>query len=90
MKKARRRHQTLRGIRESRGISVTALAIEAGVSTTYVSRIERGLRVPKLDRASRIAAAYDVSLDRLYEMIQGAKAKQDRELRRKGGAVRAQ
>ena len=48
--------------RERRGISMTRLAQDAGLSQQMVSYVERGLRNPTLDTLLRIANVLEVDL----------------------------
>lgn len=50
----------LRRIRVSKGISQEALALDAGVDRTYVSRLERNRENPSLGVLDRLAAALSV------------------------------
>jgi transcriptional regulator with XRE-family HTH domain len=52
--------ERLRQARRMRGLSQRALE-SAGVSFAYISRIERGRRIPSLEVIRRLAAALDVS-----------------------------
>ena len=49
----------LRELREKRELSLRALAEVAGMSYTYISDMERGLRVPTLTTVIRLAVALD-------------------------------
>ena len=49
----------LRRLRVRRGLSQEALAVDAGIDRTYVSRLERGLENPTVVVLDRIAAALD-------------------------------
>jgi transcriptional regulator with XRE-family HTH domain len=52
--------ERLRTARRARGLSQRKLE-SAGVSFAYISRIERGRRIPSLEVIRRLAAALDVS-----------------------------
>jgi transcriptional regulator with XRE-family HTH domain len=52
--------ERLRMARRARGVSQRGLE-SAGVSFAYISRIERGRRIPSLEVIRRLAAALDVS-----------------------------
>ncbi len=69
----------LRTWRVRRGVSVSALAREAGVSKSTISELERGLGNPSLDTLWSLAKALHVSLGALF-MAQGGRS--DMELRR--------
>lgn len=52
------------------GLSQEALAEKAGVHPTYLSMVERGIRNPTLDVASRLAKALKIPLPQLIEEAQ--------------------
>ena len=52
----------LRAHREALGLSMNAVATDAGLSHTMISRVERGLRKPTLDTLLRISGALKVEL----------------------------
>ena len=56
--------------RTAAGISQEKLAERSGLHPTYISMVERGVRKPTLDVASRIAKALRVSLPLLIEEAQ--------------------
>ena len=49
----------LRELREKRELSLRSLGSLAGMSYTYISDMERGLRVPTLTTVIRLAVALD-------------------------------
>lgn len=49
-------------LREARGLSQEALALEAEVDRTYVSQIERGIANPSLRVLDQIAGVLEVSV----------------------------
>lgn len=49
----------LRAIRQKRGLTQQALADSAGMSLTYISNMEHGLKVPSLTTILRLAVALD-------------------------------
>lgn len=55
----------LRELRETKGMTATALAAAVGVTRAAISRIEGGDAQPSWDLAVRIARALNVSLDEL-------------------------
>lgn len=57
--------RTLRALRQSRGLSMGALARAAGLSKTIVSTIESGNSNPSLESLWRLAGALDVTLSDL-------------------------
>ena len=52
----------LRELREQRGLSMTELAAQAGLSRAMISFIEHELRNPTLDTLLRVAAVLKVDL----------------------------
>jgi putative transcriptional regulator len=56
----------LRLARECRGWTQAELADAAGLRQVQVSRLERGLRTPRLETARKLADALDTSVDRLF------------------------
>ena len=56
----------LRKIRIERGLSQEALAIDAGVDRTYVSRVERSLENPSVGVVERFALALSVEITDLF------------------------
>lgn len=56
---------TLRQARLDRGWSQELLASYAGVHPTEVSRLERGIREPRLSTVVQVAAALDIPVERL-------------------------
>lgn len=57
----------LRNQREVARMSVRRLAEVAGVSNTYLSQIERGIRRPSAEILQQIARALQISAETLYE-----------------------
>ena len=55
----------LREIRQRRGISLTALADQTGISISTLSRLESGLRKPGLELLLPLARAYQLPVDDL-------------------------
>jgi transcriptional regulator with XRE-family HTH domain len=55
----------LRRARTQRGVTLTELAAETGISKSTLSRLETGQRKPSLELLLQIAEAHEVSLDRL-------------------------
>lgn len=54
--------RNLRCLRVARGISQEALAVDAGIDRTYVSRLERGLENPTVGILERIAEALGIQI----------------------------
>ncbi len=57
---------TLRQIRKSKNLNQDAVAERAGLSTSYISDVERGLANPKLDTIEALAKGVDVSAKELF------------------------
>ncbi len=51
--------------RAHRGVTLRDLAQETGISASYLSEIERGLKTGSLDALTRIARAFDTTVDAL-------------------------
>lgn len=56
----------IRVLRQERGISQEKLALIAGVNTSYVGQIERGIRSPTIDMLDKIAQALEVDIVELF------------------------
>jgi len=54
--------RNLRRLRVARGVSQEALAVDAEIDRTYVSRLERGLENPTVVVLERIAGALDAEI----------------------------
>jgi transcriptional regulator with XRE-family HTH domain len=52
--------RAVRELRESRGLTLDALAAEAGMHTTYLSRIERAHSSPTWEKVTALAEALDL------------------------------
>lgn len=57
----------IRRLRKESGVSVKALASNAGVSAMSIYRYEQGKRKPDLDTAAKIAKTLGVHIDELIE-----------------------
>ena len=57
--------RTIRDLRRRHGWSMAQLAQMAGVSLSYMGRIERGTRKLSLETAASLAQALNVTLDSL-------------------------
>src|SRR5688572_17170715 len=57
----------LKNLRLRRGITLTDLAEETGISASTLSRLEAGLRRPTLEQLLPLARAYGVTLDELVD-----------------------
>ena len=54
--------RNVRKIRVKRGLSQENLAVDAGISGTYLNAIERGIKNPTVDVLERLAAALDAEI----------------------------
>lgn len=58
----------MRQMRIDRGLSVSELAQQAGLSVSYVTEIEKGRKYPKADKISALANAMQVDYDTLVSL----------------------
>ncbi|MEI7030879.1 XRE family transcriptional regulator [Streptomyces pratensis] len=56
----------VRQLRKERLMTLEALATRAGVTKSYLSKVERGQSMPSIAVATALARALDVHLDRLF------------------------
>jgi len=59
--------RNLRRLRVQRGISQEALAVDADVDRTYVSRLERSLENPSVAVLERLAVALEADIRDLFD-----------------------
>lgn len=59
--------RNLRKLRVRRGLSQEALAVDAKVDRTYVSRVERGLENPTVAVLEKLAVALDTEIVRFFD-----------------------
>jgi transcriptional regulator with XRE-family HTH domain len=64
--------QRIRELRSGRGLTLTALADETGLSTGLISQVERGLSDPSLETLRRIAKVLDVPIFNLFQQDTGS------------------
>ena len=57
----------LRQLRNERNVTLTELAEETGISASTLSRLESGLRRPKLEQLLPLARAFNLTLDDLVD-----------------------
>ena len=57
----------LNQLRQRRGVTLSDLSEETGISTSTLSRLEAGLRRPTLEQLLPLARAYGVTLDELVD-----------------------
>lgn len=60
----------LRRIRTARGLTQSALAVDAGVDRTYVGGIERLEFNPAVDILERLAAALSIDISELFSPVE--------------------
>lgn len=63
--------QIIRALRQEKGWTQEALALEAEMTTSYVSRIERGERQLSTSRLEKLAAVLGTSVFRIYAVAEG-------------------
>ena len=56
----------LRGVREDRRVQVQEVARDVGVSSTYISDIERNIKVPSGELIEKLSEVYGIPRCRLY------------------------
>lgn len=59
--------RNLRRLRVARGLSQEALAVDAGIDRTYVSRLERELENPTVGVLEKLAVALDAKIVELLD-----------------------
>lgn len=60
----------IRRLREGRGLTMDALAESAGISTSYLSEVERGLKRPSTDVIAKVADALDMRASEFLELVE--------------------
>jgi transcriptional regulator with XRE-family HTH domain len=58
--------RNIRRLRVGQGLSQEALAVDAGIDRTYVSRLERGLENPSVAVLEKLAIALRASIPDLF------------------------
>ena len=56
----------IRYLREEKGLSIEALALEADINRNYLGDLERGTRNPTVVVLNKIAKALDIDLSTLF------------------------
>ncbi len=56
----------LKGLRELKGITLEALAQRTGLTKSYLSKVERGVSVPSIAAALKLAEAFEVGVGELF------------------------
>ena len=59
----------IRYLRQNKGLSIEALALEAEINRNYLGDLERGMRNQTVVVLNKIAKALDVDLSTLFEGI---------------------
>jgi transcriptional regulator with XRE-family HTH domain len=59
----------LKDLRSERGITLTTLAEQTGISAAHLSRLEKGVRQPSIDSLRHIARVYGVSISQLVQEL---------------------
>ena len=59
----------IRYLRQQKGMSIEALALEADINRNYLGDLERGMRNPTLIILNKIAKALNIDLPTLFEGI---------------------
>jgi transcriptional regulator with XRE-family HTH domain len=60
--------RNIRRLRVARGLSQEALAVDAEIDRTYVSRLERGLENPTVAVLERLAKALSSDIDAFFKV----------------------
>lgn len=66
--------RNIRKLRVRRGLSQEALAVDAQVDRTYVSRVERGLENPTVAVLEKLANALGADIARLFDKPRAGEA----------------
>ena len=74
---ARELGERLRAYRTQRGWSQEEMAERADLHTTYIGQLERGEKNATIESISKVAAALDISLSKLFENISLAPSEKD-------------
>ena len=59
----------IRYLRQNKGLSIEALALEAEINRNYLGDLERGMRNPTVMVLNKIAKALEIDLSTLFEGI---------------------
>ncbi len=70
--------KAIRELRESRGLTLDALAAAAGMHTTYLSRIERAHSSPTWEKVSALAEALELPISAIATAAEAQAAKRGR------------
>jgi transcriptional regulator with XRE-family HTH domain len=67
--------QTIRELREARGMTLDGLSAKAGMHTTYLSRIERAHSSPTWEKVSALAEGLDLPISAIATAVEARTAK---------------
>jgi len=67
---AQRVGENLARARKAAGLSQEALSFEAGLHRTEIGMLERGIRIPRIDTALKLAHTLGISIDDLVAGIE--------------------
>ena len=88
-KLAKRFGERLRQLRRGAGMSQLDLGVATGVSTPFISGLERGVRQPSLQSLMKLAGGLGVTLEDLVRGLDGGAAANDDEVTRVVQVMRA-
>lgn len=88
-KLARKFGERLRQLRRGAGLSQLDLGVATGVSTPFISGLERGVRQPSLQSLLKLAGGLGVTLEDLVRGLDGESAANDDEVTRVVQVMRA-
>lgn len=60
----------IRSLRKSRGLTLVEVSRVVGIDNGNLSRIERGIQLPDVRLAKRLAVFFKVSLDDIYAHVE--------------------
>jgi transcriptional regulator with XRE-family HTH domain len=66
--------RNIRRLRVARGLSQEALAVDAEIDRTYVSRLERGLENPSVAVLERLSKALSANIEELFRVPRAGEA----------------
>lgn len=68
----------MKELREKKGLTQRQLALELGITETYVSAIERGVHIPGFKLGKKIADYFGVTIDEMNYFGDSNKGKEDK------------
>jgi transcriptional regulator with XRE-family HTH domain len=66
--------RNIRRLRVAQGLSQEALAVDAEIDRTYVSRLERGLENPSVAVLERLSKALSANIEELFKVPRAGEA----------------